>query len=356
MFSMLSRSSEKSPAPDTTNGSSTSNRQSSEKDRAPSVDLGEPTSIPVYTIQHSYDIIPIPEPNDAEKESLAKLRAAVPDLIKDLPAEPNDGRPHFDPEAWLTDDCLWRYLRARKGDLEKTKKALRKSLEWRRTYRPHAISPDDIEEESRTGKLYLNEFDRHGRPLLYMYNHRQNTNDPVQQIKWVVYTTEMAIRHMPPGVERVILMIDASQWSKSHNVAISTAREFLNIFGSHYPERLGKAIVFDPPSMFVWFFRLVSAFIDPVTKSKVAFVDSSARHDTKSHDGPWIDIDDIVPAPVREIGCGGRWNWVYNHSVYWPILKQEYRDFLDHKLPNTSGLVVPPQRNDESVVDTSSSS
>ena len=203
--------------------------------------------------------------------------------------------------------------------------------------------PEDIEEESKTGKLYFNGFDRFGRPLMYMYNHRQNTNDPAQQIKWVVYVTEMVIRHMPPGVERIVLMIDASQWARSNSASISTAREFLNIFSSHYPERLGKAIVFDPPSLFVLFFRIVSPFIDPVTKSKVSFVDSkasSSKPPGKEDDGPWINIEDYVPAETREVGCKGKLEWHYNHEVYWPIVCKEHDDFISLRLPNTSGLAV----------------
>ncbi|KAJ1921407.1 hypothetical protein H4219_000724 [Mycoemilia scoparia] len=310
--------------------SSTSEKPKTNDDAPEWSDKEKFSSVPVYTPPENYEVIKTPELTDADKEKLAKIREAIPELVKDLPEEPSDGKPRFDPEEWLDDDCLMRYLRANKGDVEKTKKGLRKSLEWRRTYRPHAITPDEVELESKTGKLYFNGYDKFGRPLIYMYNHRQNTNDPVQQIKWVVYTAELVIRHMPKNADRIVLMIDASQWSKSNSVAISTAREFLNIFGSHYPERLGKAIVFDPPTLFVLFFRLVSPFIDPVTKNKVAFVNTSAPpKKSESSDGTWINIEDYVPAETREVGCKGDLKWNYNHEVYWPYVEKEYEEFCN---------------------------
>ncbi|KAI9503291.1 CRAL-TRIO domain-containing protein, partial [Coemansia spiralis] len=173
---------------------------------------------------------------------------------------------------WLTDECIQRYIRARKGVYEDTKKALRRTIEWRAATRPHALRPDVVEVENRTGKMYFNGFDKLSRPVIYMYNHKQNTKETDNQIRWVIYTLEMCIRHMQPGVEKVTLAIDATHWGFSNSVSIGTARKFLEILGNHYPERLGRAVIFMPPKFFVAFYGLVSPFIDPVTKAKVAFV------------------------------------------------------------------------------------
>ncbi|KAI7833320.1 CRAL-TRIO domain-containing protein, partial [Kickxella alabastrina] len=228
--------------------------------------------------------------------------------------------------GWLTDECLARYVRARKGVYEDTKKALRKTIEWRATARPHALRPDVVEIENRTGKMYFNGFDKFSRPIIYMYNHRQNTKEADNQIRWVIYTLEMCIRNMPPGVEKVTLAIDATHWGFSNAVSIGIAKKFLDILGNHYPERLGRAVVFMPPKFFVAFYSLVSSFIDPVTKAKVAFVspssppDAQAQQADNNSSSPWISADECFNVDMLEADCYGNWKFQYNHAVYWSAI------------------------------------
>ncbi|KAJ1727831.1 hypothetical protein LPJ61_004368, partial [Coemansia biformis] len=260
--------------------------------------------------------------------------AEIPELVQDLPPIDDEARAFVDEtvpldiEGWLTDECLARYVRARKGVYEDTRKALRKTIEWRAATRPHALRPDVVEVENRTGKMYLNGFDKLSRPIIYMYNHRQNTKEPDNQIRWVIYTLEMCIRHMRPGVEKVTLAIDATSWGFSNAVSIGTARKFLDVLSNHYPERLGRAVVFQPPRLFVAFFSLVSPFIDPVTKAKVAFVNPSDTAPANDSSSPWITIEDCFDRQVLERDCGGTSLFKYRHDVYWPALEAE---FAQHK-------------------------
>ena len=46
---------------------------------------------------------------------------------------------------------------------------LEDTLKWRRSYKPHKITPDDIMEESLTGKIYVNGFDATGRPIRKLF-------------------------------------------------------------------------------------------------------------------------------------------------------------------------------------------
>ena len=53
------------------------------------------------------------------------------------------------------------------------------------------------------------------------------------------------------------------------------------------------------------FFKLISPFIDPVTKSKMKFNEPLDQH---------------VPAEQLQKDYGGKANFVYDHAVYWPAL------------------------------------
>ncbi|KAJ1647626.1 hypothetical protein LPJ64_001005 [Coemansia asiatica] len=275
---------------------------------------------------------------DDEQKVFDQIKADIPELIKDLPPVDLEAEKYIDfevpldIEGWLTDECLARYVRARKGVYEDTKRALRKTIEWRASVRPHALRPDVVELENRTGKMYFNGFDKFSRPVIYMYNHRQNTKNADNQIRWVIYTLELCIRHMCPGVEKVTLAIDATQWGFSSSVSIGTAKKFLDILGNHYPERLGRAVIFNPPKFFVAFYSLVSPFIDPVTKAKVAFVNPNSppitaqatQQQTEGNGSPWIAVEDCFDRDLLEKDCYGNWAFQYDHKTYWDAIESEF--------------------------------
>ncbi|KAJ2234480.1 hypothetical protein H4R99_007254 [Coemansia sp. RSA 1722] len=284
-----------------------------------------------------------------EQKDFDQIKADIPELIKDLPPIDPEAEKYIDPEVpldiegWLTDECLARYVRARKGVYEDTKKALRKTIEWRASTRPHALRPDTVELENRTGKMYFNGFDKFSRPVIYMYNHRQNTKDPDNQIRWVIYTLEMCIRHMCPGVEKVTLAIDATQWGFSSSVSIGTAKKFLDILGNHYPERLGRAVIFMPPKFFVAFYSLVSPFIDPVTKAKVAFVNpnspptpQAAQQSAEGNGSPWIAVEDCFDRELLEKDCYGNWDFQYDHKTYWKAIEDEFAELKTEMIAKQS--------------------
>ena len=52
-----------------------------------------------------------------------------------------------------------------------------------------------------TGKQITFGFDAKGKPAFYMIPSRQNTDDPVRQIQFVVWMLERATDLMGPGVE-----------------------------------------------------------------------------------------------------------------------------------------------------------
>ncbi|KAJ2727128.1 hypothetical protein GGI07_000012 [Coemansia sp. Benny D115] len=307
--------------------------------RSAPAETQEPTPAATTASSINYDTCPrlfpsphqpvqaTPGPTPEEQKLLNDMQPQIPSLLQDLPKEPQDNLPRFNARKWLTSERQLLYLRANKQDPEKTLKRLRASLEWHCQFRPHAITPEEMKLEGATGKQYVNGYDKDGRPLIYMFPHRENTKDAKGNLRWVVFTMEQALRAMPPGVTKLTIVIDVSQYSMSQAVPLSTAREFLHILESHYPERLHKALVLNPPRLFVMFYHIVAPFIDPVTKAKVAFVDGSKKK-SDGADGPWVDILDHVDPDQLQSDVGGKWDFKYVQEKYWVELERSYDEWI----------------------------
>jgi CRAL/TRIO domain len=72
---------------------------------------------------------------------------------------------------------------------------------------------------------------------------RQNTDTSPRQIQHLVYNLERGVDMMPRGVETLTLLVDFKNSSSNKNPSAGTGRQVLNILQTHYPERLGKALV-----------------------------------------------------------------------------------------------------------------
>ncbi|KAJ2743139.1 hypothetical protein GGI20_003967 [Coemansia sp. BCRC 34301] len=274
----------------------------------------------------SMPVEPTPEATPEEQCSVDLINQQRATLLADLPTEPaSDGGSAMDAAGWLTDSRILIYLRASKGDHAQATRRLRATLEWRATYRPHAITPEMMRPEGATGKMYVNGYDRGGRPLLYMFPHLENTSDAKEHLRYIVFTMEQALRAMPQGATKLTIVIDASKFSPlAQSVPLSTAREFLQVLEKHYPDRLHKALVLSPPAYFVMFYHLVAPFIDPVTKAKIAFVDVAGEKGKGRVDGAWVDIKELVDPGMLQTEAGGAWTYKYCQDEYWPVLERMY--------------------------------
>lgn len=117
---------------------------------------------------------------------------------------------------------------------------------------------------------------------------------------------------------------------KAKNSSFSTCRTVLNILQTHYPERLGAALIAHVPWLVHTFFKLIMPFIDPVTRSKMIF------NPVKDDWGLWRNSEDHSKvegekprepnAKVFELdqlvhdGWEGSQMFMYEHAIYWPAL------------------------------------
>jgi hypothetical protein len=131
-------------------------------------------------------------------------------------------------------------------------------------------------------------------------------------------------------VRTLALMIDYAD--KAKNPSISTARQVLNILQTHYPERLGAALIAHIPWLMHAFYKLITPFIDPVTVTKMIFNpvkdDNGLWRSTEARDkdedtsktgepsgAKVFELDQLVSE-----GWSGSQTFVYAHNVYWPAL------------------------------------
>ncbi|KAI1283665.1 cral trio domain-containing protein [Xylaria sp. FL0933] len=213
-----------------------------------------------------------------------------------------------DEKMWLTKECLLRYLRATKWDRNEAEKRLLETLTWRREYGVEDLTADYIGPENETGKQVIVGFDKEGRPCHYLNPGRQNTEVTPRQVQHMVFMLERVIDLIPAEQEKICLLIDFKTGTKRTNTApgIGQGREVLHILQAHYPERLGRALIVNVPWVVWGFFKLITPFIDPLTKEKLKFNEDMTQY---------VDAEQLV-TDIK----GGQLPFEYDHSIYWPAL------------------------------------
>lgn len=222
---------------------------------------------------------------------------------KNAPTEPITD----DERMFLTRECLLRYLRATKWNVPEAIARLQRTLTWRREYGVAKLTPEYISVENETGKQVILGYDIHGRPCLYLLPSNQNTEKSDRQIQHLVFMLERVIDLMGPDQETLALIVNYNETKSGQNASIGQAKQTLNFLQNHYPERLGRALVINMPFMIMGFFKLITPFIDPLTRTKLKF-----NEDLREH----------VPASQLMKSMGGDVEFRYDHSIYWPALNQ----------------------------------
>ncbi|KXN70393.1 CRAL/TRIO domain-containing protein [Conidiobolus coronatus NRRL 28638] len=230
------------------------------------VDVMNPENIPYLISDQQTPTTVMADPlTEAQQEMLLKFKERLPSLI-------NPDVTAHDDAAFCDDPCLKRYLRATKWNLEHSVKRLEATLKWRREFQPHKITLDSMMTEGATGKLHINGFDMQNHPILHLVPCKENTNDSEGHLKHVVFNLESAIKLLPVGVEKFVILVDLRNISARNIVSIGDAKAVNDVLSSHYVERVKSIFLCEAPWIFSGFFRVVSPLLDPVTKEKINFV------------------------------------------------------------------------------------
>lgn len=236
------------------------------------------------------------------------------DAALDRMRETFNGREH-DPAFELDDAAYLRYLRARNFDIEKSIAMLEATLEWRKQFglkEIHESWMDTIRMENSTGKMYCRGFDRENHCIIYLRPKMENTHDHDGNLKHLVFNLERAIaimKYRGQNVEKLSLVIDYDGYSLMNAPPMKTSNETLSILQNHYPERLFRAYCVQPPWIFNAFYKMISPFIDPVTKAKIVMV-------TGNLEQCGARLDQEIDLAALERSVGGYDARPFDSSVY----------------------------------------
>ncbi|KAJ3294541.1 hypothetical protein HK104_003505 [Borealophlyctis nickersoniae] len=211
--------------------------------------------------------------------------------------------------------CLRRYLVAHRWKLDDAVKGLRDTLLWRKEYKVDSITAEEIASEAKGATNYFNGFDIHGRPILYLKK-KDGTENHQLNVRMLVHNIETAIKAMPAGVEKLLVIMDFTLYSRANSPPLSISRLTLHILSAHYPERLGATFMVNAPWVFNVFWTMFSPFVDVNTRAKIRFAKW-----TKGQEGISPLLQE-VEAGMLECTYGGSLDFVYDHDVYWEAVSK----------------------------------
>lgn len=246
------------------------------------------------------------EKNLASEDQQAKVNE-VRNLIGTLPDKLS---------IYCSDATIRRYLTARNWNVKKATKMLKDSLKWRSEYKPEEIRWEEVAHEAETGKIYRSNYiDKHGRTVLVMRPSFENSKSTKGKIRYLVYCMENAVLNLRPGQEQMVWLIDFQGYNLSH-ISVNVTRETAHVLQDRYPERLGLAILYNPPKFFEPFWTIVKPFLEPKTRNKVKFVYSDDLNTKKI-------MEDLFDMDQLESAFGGNNNTGFDINKYAERMKED---------------------------------
>ncbi|KAL9648641.1 hypothetical protein ABK040_016272 [Willaertia magna] len=230
--------------------------------------------------------------------------------------------------VFLSDERVYvRYLRARDWDFDKSCKLLEGSIKWIEEIKAERISAKELKEEAASGKLFVyRHLDKHDRPIVFMTPGKENTYNHENNIKLVIYNLLRASRIADSvnseknKLSQMTWVCNFAGYSLKNAPPIATCKQTVDILGDQFPERLGNALIINPPKVFSWFWKLISPFIPSATKEKIRFCYSKDLEEQRKFLSEFIDLD-ILPKSI-----GGNCDFEFNEK-FWEeeIVKDEDR-------------------------------
>ena len=243
------------------------------------------------------------------REDVCALRDAVAETLEIVDE---------DTRTWCDDETVERFLRADKGDLKKAKKRLTKTLAWRHEKKPgKSRCAGCFEKSFRSHYMQQIGYDVCGRAVVYSdiglaLDHKASSN-----VEHCVQVLELLESFLPAyPYDQYVWICDFHKFGAG-NMSPSVATKCLSLFARSYPERLEMMVFVEAPKIFNGLYRMLTAFVDPVTVQKLRFIKGP---DGKGGGGP-------LSQTFKEFFSDETADWLVTemrmHRKMWSVVKSK---------------------------------
>lgn len=182
-----------------------------------------------------------------------------------------------------------RYLAGHKGDADTALAGLIKYAHWRIENGADTITAEDCGEYITKRVTYSHGFEKQGRPTIYTIigKHDAYDREPKEVFKFIIYILDLMLKRAKPEDEQIVSVFDMTAFSM-RNMDYECLKVFIDILQGFYPEILGQLYVCNAPFIFYACWAIIRLWLDPVTASKVRFINLDQL-------GEFIDDDQMSP-------------------------------------------------------------
>jgi len=207
-------------------------------------------------------------------------------------------------ESWRSDwedfSDFWiaKFLRARKWVVEDACQMLIAHLQWRRSFAGgiETITEERVRSALHSGVYCYRHLDAQNRVIEWvrvkLYD--KHTRDLELMQMMIVYNSEFGRRFMSPAVQYRTSVFDCTGVGLKQ-IDMTMGRFIAEMGEKNYPDTMGMLVVYNAPFCFWASWALFKPFIDPVTVSKIHFVNDLAsleKHIPRSKIPTWLGGDD----------------------------------------------------------------
>lgn len=193
--------------------------------------------------------------------------------------------------------------------------------------RPHTLSPpsslflpknnsfsqSEVAEELANDKVFIQPgADATGRPVVIITVRKHHKNGNAAALarlkRFICWVFDVAVakasgvrssedgsgKNVTPLGDGKLTAIFDLRGASMDNMDVAGLKQIFGLLQSHFPERLGRMVFLDPPVIFWGVWRVVSPFVDPVTRAKVVM--ASLKD---------LGEGDIVPLRILPEDMGG---------------------------------------------------
>lgn len=174
----------------------------------------------------------------------------------------------------VSDATLLRFLRARSHDVQVAAKLYADHVSWRAATVPLGYVPDsEVANELAAKKAFL-QLKPGERSVVIVPGalHDVNKRDLEEFKRFAIYAIDKIVASLPPGTEKFTAILDMNN-TKLKNMDSKAMISTFDMLQAHYPERLARLFIIHVPYLFWGMWKIVSPFVDKVTRRKIDFVE-----------------------------------------------------------------------------------